>query len=116
MANNNSVSISSEINNTVIGPKTKFKGTVSTDKPIIIEGYFEGTIESSGSVEITQTGTFDGELACKELVLRGKALGKVQCSDIFRFADTGKFKGDAVVKNLDIRPGSDFDGNLKILK
>ena len=116
MAINEGVSISSDVIETVIGPKTKFKGSVTTDKPIKIQGSYEGDINSEGLVVIDETGYFDGTLKCKELDLIGEAHGKVECTEVFKFALSGKFKGDAVTANLDIRPGSDFDGTLKISK
>ena len=116
MDNNNSVSISSDVYETIIGQKTVFKGNVNTDKPIKIEGVFEGTIESLGSVFIADTGRFDGILHCRNLELVGTLTGKVKCSDTFRFALSGKFQGEATTANIDIRPGSSFDGTLKIEK
>ena len=113
MANDN-VSINSDVIETVIGPKTRFKGTVSTDKPVRIEGNFEGTIDSTDKVEVAETGFFEGTLNCRELNLLGEVKGKVNCFEVFRFALSGKFTGDAVTANVDIHPGSDFDGTLKI--
>lgn len=113
---NQRVSINSDVNETVIGAKTKFKGTVTTDKPITIEGIYDGIIDSTSEVTITETGTFDGTLNCKSLTLEGTASGKVTCTDVFSFALSGKFKGDAVTANVDIHPGSDFDGTLKIAR
>ncbi len=116
MAKDYGVSISSDVSETIIGPKTRFKGTVNTDKPIRIEGLYEGTIESSSTVTVAESGTFDGTCNCKCFELQGKANGKVNCSDVLKFAVTGKFTGDAVTANVDIHPGSDFDGTLKIQK
>ena len=114
MADN--VSINSTVIETVIGPKTKFKGSVNTDKPIKIQGNFEGTIDSTNIVLVEETGYFEGTANCKELDLVGEINGKVLCSDVFKFADGGKFRGEAIVANIDIHPGADYDGTLKIQK
>ena len=111
-----SVSINSAVIETVIGPKTKFKGSVNTDKPIKIQGKFEGTIESSNIVVVEETGYFEGTADCREMDLVGEVNGKVLCSDVLKFADGGKFRGEAIVANIDIHPGADYDGSLKILK
>ena len=113
---NQNVNINSEVMETVIGSKTKFKGTVSTDKPVKIEGDFEGIIESTSTVEITETGYFEGKCTCSQMNLAGEMLGEVACAELLTLALTGKFKGDAVTANIDIHPGSDFDGTLKIRK
>ncbi len=116
MSDNESVSISSAVIETVIGPKSSFKGSVKTDKPIRIEGRYEGSIESGDKVLISETGYFKGTLACRELELLGEAEGTVSCLELFKFAVSGKFKGDAVAANVDIKPGSRYDGNLLIKK
>ncbi len=114
MADN--VSINSTVIETVIGPKTKFKGSVNTDKPITIQGNFEGTIDSTNVVVVEETGYFEGTANCRELDLVGEVKGKIMCSDVLKFLSGGKFRGDAVVANIDIHPGADYDGTLKIQK
>ena len=116
MANNEGVSISSDVIETVIGPKTKFNGSVTTDKPIKISGVYEGEINSTNLVVIEECGSFNGTLKCAKLDLAGKAEGKIECTEMFKFELSGRFKGDAITTNLDICPGSDFDGTLKIKK
>ena len=61
-----SVSIDSEIIETIIGLNTKFKGSVKTDKIIRIDGEFEGDITSTAKVIISETGKFNGEIRNKE--------------------------------------------------
>ena len=108
--------IDSNVIETVIGPKTKFEGSVNTDKPIKIEGHFEGTIDSTNIVIVEESAYFNGKIICKELDLIGEVNGEVKCSEVLKFAIGGKFKGDAIVANVDIHPGADFDGTLKITK
>ena len=54
--NDQTVSISSETIETVIGSQTRFKGNVKTDKPIRIDGIFEGDIDSTNLVLISESG------------------------------------------------------------
>ena len=114
MADN--VSINSTIIETVIGPKTTFKGSVNTDKPIRIQGNYQGTIKSSNVVVVEDSGYFEGTADCKELDLIGEVNGKVKCSDVLKVAIGGKFRGEAAVANIDMHPGVDYDGTLKIVK
>ena len=111
-----SVSITSDSAATVIGPKTGFKGNITTDKSIRIEGKFEGDINSEDVVIVSETGYFKGTVKCREFDLQGEADGSITCTELMRFALSGKFRGDVTTANIDIKPGSDFDGNLKILK
>ena len=113
--NNNTVSISSQTIETVIGSQTKFKGNVRTDKPLRIDGYFEGDIDSTNLVIISECGVFKGSINCGELQLVGNGEGKVNCSGLLQFAATGKFLGDVVTKSLITVPGSIPHGTCKMI-
>jgi len=113
--NSSTVSISSETIETVIGSQTRFKGNVKTDKPLRIDGYFEGDIESTNLVIISKCGEFKGNINCGELQLTGSGEGKVNCSGLLQFAETGKFVGDVVTKSLITVPGSVLHGTCKMI-
>ncbi len=114
--NRNSVSLDSETIETVIGSKTRFKGSVATDKPIRIDGVFEGDIDSTALVVINESGSFNGQMKCRELQLKGRAEGTVVCAELLQLANTGSFHGDAETKDAIIIVGSDFDGQLRMKK
>ena len=113
--NSKTVSISSETIETIIGSQTRFKGNVKTDKPLKIDGYFEGTIESTNLVIISETGEFKGDLSCRELQLVGSGDGKVNCSELIQFANTGKFVGDVITRSIITVPGSILHGTCKMI-
>ncbi|MBQ3921150.1 MAG: polymer-forming cytoskeletal protein [Firmicutes bacterium] len=111
MANQNTVtSISSDFNKTLIGKNTTFKGDIKTDTPILIQGHFEGKIESTGPIEVAESGSFNAEISCRELTLVGNGEGKINCSEIMRFTQTGVFNGDLVTKDLVVVEGAVFNG------
>ena len=112
---NDTVSISTTaVVETVVGAQTKFKGTVNTDKPIRIDGVFEGEIISTDDVFISECGFLNGTVSCKNFHLVGKAEGKITCSELMEFTPIGVFKGDIETKDLIVVKGSKFEGNCKI--
>ena len=113
--NSNMVSLSSEVIETVIGAQTKFKGNVRTEKPIRIDGYFEGDIDSTNLVVISECGTVKGNIKCSELQLKGTGEGTAQCSSLMQFAETGRFAGDITVRSLITVAGSVFNGRCKMV-
>ena len=113
--NDQTVSITSETIETVIGAQTRFKGNVKTEKPIRIDGYFEGDVESTALVIISACGTFKGNIKCRELQLFGSGEGTVACSELMQFADTGRFIGDVTTRNIITVPGSILHGSCKML-
>ena len=111
---NGSISIDSEIIETVIGANTKFKGQVKTDKVIRIDGDFEGTIDSTSLVIISEIGKFKGDLKCHTCQLFGHGEGTAVCSELFKFASTGVFTGEVETKNIVLVEGSLLDGTIKM--
>lgn len=113
--NAESISISSIVAETVIGVETKFIGNVSTDKPIRIDGYFEGEIDSTDLVLVSETGTFNGNVKCRELHLLGRGEGSAVCEDLLQITPGGSFIGNVEAANLITQKGSTLDGTCKIL-
>ena len=114
--NAGNVTITSDVIETIIGAKTRFKGTVTTDKPIRIDGIYEGDIESTGIVIVSSTGKFNGNIKCKDLHLSGEGEGTVFCSELMRFEGNAHFKGEATTRDIVISEGAIFDGNLTMTK
>ena len=111
-----SVSISSRIAETVIGSQTKFKGTVKTEKPIRIDGYFEGEIETADVVFVSESGEVNGTVVCREMQLLGKGSGKLTCSELLRITETGSFEGEIAAADLETVKGSVIKGNIQICR
>ena len=116
MADYDSVSINSRIIDTVIGAQTKFKGTVVTDKPIRIDGYFEGNIDTTNTVVISESGEFNGTIKCADLDLMGKGHGNAICTNLCQVAPGGYFEGDITTSDLITVKGSVINGKIIIAK
>ena len=116
MTDNESVSINSQIIETVIGLQTKFKGSVSTDKPIRVDGYFEGTIDTTSTVVISETGEINGTIRCANFNLVGKGKGNVICTNLCQIAPGGYFEGDITTSDLITVKGSVINGKIIIAK
>lgn len=105
-------SVNSLIIETAIGAETVFKGNISTSKPIRIDGTYEGEINSDDIVIITETGSFKGNLKCRELQISGRGEGTATCTELMEFAPTGKFKGDITTRNIVTCKETVIDGTL----
>jgi len=114
MADNNSVSINSLVIETVVGAQTKFKGSINTDKPLRIDGIFEGEIVSSNVVIVTECGSLNGTVDCVDMKVIGKAEGKLTCTNLLEFAPSGEFKGDVITKDIILVRGAKMEGTCKV--
>ena len=107
-----STSVDSIIVETAIGVDTVFKGSINTNKPIRIDGHYEGEINSDNLIIITETGFFSGEMKCRELQLQGKGKGTVVCTELMQLSDTGAFSGNIATKDIILVKGSQIDGKI----
>ena len=110
--NSASTSVDSVIIETAIGVDTVFKGTINTNKPIRIDGHYEGEINSDNLIIVSETGYFSGNMKCRELQIQGKGEGNVVCTELMQFSATGSFKGDVATKDIILVNGSQLDGKI----
>ena len=110
------ITVSSNVAETIIGPETKYKGTVTTSKTIRIDGLFEGEIKSGGDVIVGETGVFKGTIACKTLFNSGLVEGNIVIEDKLECTSIGIVKGDLTVKELVLAKGAIFDGTCIMSK
>ena len=110
--NSASTSVDSVIIETAIGVDTVFKGTINTNKPIRIDGHYEGEINSDNLIIVTETGYFSGSMKCRELQIQGKGEGNVVCTELMQFSATGSFKGEVATKDIILVKGSQLDGKI----
>ena len=109
---NASTSVDSVIVETAIGVDTVFKGSINTNKPIRIDGHYEGEINSDNLIIITDTGFFSGDMKCRELQLQGKGEGTVVCTELMQLSNTGAFRGNIATKDIILVRGSQIDGQI----
>ena len=110
------VEIDSEVSETVIGSGTKFTGTITTAKPIKIDGQFDGTINSTNLVVVSEVGYAEGTINCESFQLNGRGKGNAHCAEVMRFAPSGVYQGEIETKNIVIVEGSVLDGDVKIIR
>lgn len=110
------ITINSNVPETIIGPETKYQGTVTTSKTIRIDGLFEGEIKSGGHVIIGETGKFKGTMECISLYTSGSVDGSVTASQKLECTSQSILKGNIVAKELVLAPGSVFDGSCIMSK
>lgn len=99
---------------TVISAGTTFKGTIDTDKPITVEGMFEGEIKSTGIVTVSEGGAIKATVECAELLMHGTGEGSINCTGLVEFGTTGSFVGDVTTRDIVMGAGAKLEGQCKI--
>src|SRR5690554_1443742 len=99
--------------NTIIGNDIVFKGDLSGDSVIRIDGRVEGNISLKQSIILGEKAFVEGNMESDYIILFGHIKGNIKSKEII-LKSTGTVEGDIVTDALEIEMGSRYNGNLKI--
>ena len=96
---------------TIIGKNTQFKGILSGDGNIRIDGALDGEISSTGDVVIGDQGNVTATIKANNVLISGAVTGNVIANTKLEITSTGKLFGDVKAAVLSIAEGASFKGN-----
>ena len=92
----------------------KFKGQISGQAEIVIDGEVEGRIDVQSSVVVSANGLVTGDIAAKSVTVGGKVLGNVKAGETFELQASGRIEGDVKAPRVIIAEGAFFKGNVEM--
>ncbi len=99
---------------TVIGADAKFKGELSFDGGVKIDGQFEGGIKTPGKVLVSKTGKMKAEIAAGSISLEGMVEGNLIAENRVELNASGKLHGDIRASKLLVQEGAVFVGRCEV--
>jgi len=99
---------------TVIGPDARFKGELTFQGGVRIDGQFEGSIETDGKVFVSKGGELKAEVKASSLALEGKLVGNLTAKDRVELRATGQLHGDVRAAKLLVVEGATFVGHCEV--
>lgn len=97
---------------TVIGTDAKFKGEMSFEKGVRIEGAFEGNIRSKGTLHIAEAAKVSADVEAANVKVEGECKGNLLVSGKLHLLPTAKVEGDLRTNRLEISDGAMFTGHV----
>lgn len=97
---------------TVIGKDAKFKGDLTFDKSVRIEGNFEGTIKSKGSLHIAEGAHVQASVESANVRIEGECKGNLVVTEKLHLMDSARMEGDLRTNRLEIADGAIFVGKV----
>ena len=95
---------------TMIGKATSFRGTISSEENIQIDGKQEGEITTKGNLIITETGEVHGKVEAENLFIAGFMQGETKIDRKLEVFATGNFQGEAEMAIFIVEEGAGFYG------
>ncbi|HEY3850069.1 MAG TPA: polymer-forming cytoskeletal protein [Steroidobacteraceae bacterium] len=98
----------------VLGPTLKFRGELSAQEDLIIQGSVEGSITHTQSLTVGTDGTMKGDVRARIIVVDGKVEGDLYATESVTIRATAKVKGNVFAPRVGITEGAFFQGQIEM--
>ena len=88
------------------------EGRIASDSDICIEGGFDGVVEASAEVLISEGAEVHARVSAKRVVVVGSLEGSIKASELAELGAGGRMVGDIHCDRVAIRPGAEFEGSI----
>jgi cytoskeletal protein CcmA (bactofilin family) len=97
----------------VIGPTLRFKGELSANEDLIIEGEIEGTIaHQEKNLTVGKEGRVKANIDARTVEIYGRVEGDIHGEDIVKLAKSADVKGNIRCARIVMEDGARFSGNI----
>lgn len=97
---------------TTLGADAKFKGELSFEKGVRIEGGFEGSIHAKGALHIAEGAKIMANIEAGNVKIEGECKGNLVVTEKLHLLATAKMEGDLRTNRLEIADGAIFVGKV----
>ncbi len=102
-------------NVSVIGPTLVFKGELSADEDLVIEGNIEGTIaHHKKHLTIGKQGRVRADIHACSVIVEGRLVGDIFSEGVVSLASGADVEGDIVCGRIVMEDGARFRGRIEM--
>jgi cytoskeletal protein CcmA (bactofilin family) len=98
----------------VLGPTLRFRGELSAQEDLIIQGSVEGSITHTQSLTVGTDGSMKGDIRARVIVIDGKVEGDMYATESVNIRATAKVKGNVFAPRVGITEGAFFQGQIEM--
>lgn len=100
-------------NVSVIGPTVVFKGELSADEDLIIEGHIEGTIaHHKKHLTVGRQGRVKADIHASSVIVLGQVMGNIHSEGMVSLAKGSEVTGDITCGRIAMEDGARFKGRI----
>jgi cytoskeletal protein CcmA (bactofilin family) len=96
----------------VLGPTIKFKGELSCEEDLVINGKIEGTITRTQRLTIGREGSVHANVEAAMVIIEGTIEGDVRADKSVSVAETANMVGNITAPSVTILQGAKFNGSV----
>lgn len=94
----------------VLPPTLKFKGELTAEEDLLIQGTVEGTIHHTQRVTVGKEGTVKANIRAQVIKVEGHVEGDLHAERSVFVGESGNLRGNIHAPNVSIVEGSRFNG------
>jgi cytoskeletal protein CcmA (bactofilin family) len=98
----------------VLGATLRFRGELSAQEDLIVQGSVEGSITHTSNLTIGSEGTMKGDIRARVIVVDGKVEGDLYATESVNIRATAKVKGNIFAPRVGITEGAFFQGHVEM--
>jgi cytoskeletal protein CcmA (bactofilin family) len=98
----------------VLGPTLRFRGELSAQEDLIIQGSVEGSITHTQSLTVGTDGSMKGDIRARVIIIDGKVEGDLYATESVNIRATAKVKGNVFAPRVGIIEGAFFQGQVEM--
>ena len=110
---NNPYTMSGEESFTFLGKGSQFKGIVTFEGTIRIDGRLEGEIHTKGTLVVGEHAVIEGDISADVVISGGRVTGNIIAKDKVQLLSTGIVLGTIKTPLLSVEEGVRFMGNCE---
>ena len=96
----------------VLGPTLKFKGELTAEEDLMIQGSIEGSIKHSSSLTIGESGHIKANVSAEYIAVEGNVEGDIHGSQSVTVRETANISGNISSPTVSLLEGATFNGNI----
>ena len=96
----------------VLPPSLKFKGELSADEDLLIQGTIEGTIHHTQRVTVCEEGKVKANIRAQIIKVEGQVEGDLHADKSVFLAESGNLRGNIHAPSVCLVEGSHFNGAI----
>lgn len=99
---------------TVIGPDASFKGELTFEKGLRLQGKFEGKINTAGRLHVAKEARLQADVDAGSIIVEGDVKGNLSASDRIELKQSARYEGDLSASKLVVEEGATFSGHVTV--
>lgn len=99
---------------TVIGPDATFKGELTFEKGLRLQGKLEGKINTAGRLHVAKEARISADVEAGTIIVEGDVKGNLSANDRIELKSSARYEGDLSASKLVVEEGAVFSGHVSV--